>query len=118
MLAEGKARAAVAVARSLVDAFNAHDPAAMVALVTADFELYYVDADGTAEKALTGRDELSVEMTRYFAAHPDVRSKVGSAVEGPAFVAFREQIVGVSSSLAVYEVRQGLVRRAWYYPAE
>jgi hypothetical protein len=39
-------------------------------------------------------------------------------VNGPRFVSFREQIVGGKSSLAVYEVEAGLIRRVWYYPAE
>ena len=57
-------------------------------------------------------------MDTYFAARPSVRSVISGVVDGPVFVAFREQIVGGASSLAVYEVHNGLIRRAWYFPAE
>lgn len=109
---------ALAAAHALIAAFNRHDPAAMAALVTPDFELYYVDDTGQAELSVQGRDALAAEMEGYFAQRPQVRSEVSGAIDGPAFVSFREQIVGGASSIAVYEVREGLVRRAWYYPAE
>lgn len=111
------AATAVEVARSLVDAFNAQDADGMAQLVTEDFELYYFDAEGQAGLAIEGPEALRREMRGYFEAYPDVRSEVVQVVEGPVFVAFREQIVGGGSSLAVYEVQGGKVRRAWYYPA-
>jgi hypothetical protein len=57
-------------------------------------------------------------MREYFVPRPEVRSTIVGAVNGPRFVSFREQIVGGKSSLAVYEVEAGLIRRVWYYPAE
>ena len=116
----------MSAAKALVDAFNLHDPKAMAALVAPDFELYYFDDKGAAGLALEGPDQLAAEMTGYFAARPSVRSAIVDAVDGPIFVSFREQIVsaggegedGGPSSLAVYEVRDGLVQRAWYFPAE
>lgn len=109
---------ALAVATRLVEAFNQHDPAAMAALVTGDFELYYVDESGVASLGIQGAEQLAAEMTSYFAARPTVRSTISAAIDGPVFVSFREQTVGGQSSLAVYEVRDGLIRRAWYFPAE
>lgn len=109
---------ALAVATQLVEAFNQHDPAAMAALVTSDFELYYVEEGGVASLGTQGAEQLAAEMTSYFAARPTVRSTISAAIDGPVFVSFREQIVGGQSSLAVYEVRDGLIRRAWYFPAE
>ncbi len=107
-----------AVAEALVNAFNEHDAAAMAQLVTPDFELFYISDTGEAERALRGPRELVVEMESYFATQPDVRSTITDFVDGPVYVSFREQIVGGDSSLAVYEVREGLIRRVWYYPAE
>ncbi len=125
LLAQGSASAqepdttsALVVAEALVDAFNRHDPANMAALVAPDFELFYVDDDGIAELAIQGPDQLRREMVGYFASHPAVQSAITDAVDGPAFVSFREQIVGGQSSLAVYEVREGLIKRVWYFPAE
>lgn len=109
---------ALSVAEALVDAFNRHDPEAMATLVHDDFELYYVDEAGVAALAVRGPEQLVAEMTPYFAARPDVRSTIAATIDGPVYVAFREQIVGGQSSLAVYEVRDGLIKRVWYYPAE
>ena len=116
--AQAGAPTALAVATALVDAFNDHDPVAMARLVTKDFELYYFDEHGVAGRALQGPEALMAEMKGYFAARPSVRAEIVGAVDGPVFVSFREQIVGGQSALAVYEVRNGLIRRVWYYPAE
>ena len=111
-------RTALETAKKLHAAFNQHDAAAMALLVANDFELYYVDNAGAAALAVRGPEQLRKEMSGYFTHNPDVKSEMVDVVDGPAFVAFREQVVGGSSSLAVYEVRDGLVKRVWYYPAE
>ena len=109
---------ALSVAEALVDAFNQHDPDAMAALVAPDFELYYVDEEGVAGLAVSGPDQLAAEMATYFTSHPSVQSTIAAAIDGPVYTSFREQIVGGQSSLAVYEVRDGLIKRVWYFPAE
>ncbi|MCZ6507429.1 MAG: nuclear transport factor 2 family protein, partial [Acidobacteria bacterium] len=115
---QSNAPSALSVAEALVDAFNGHDPEAMAKLVTADFELYYVDDEGVAVLSVRGPEQLVAEMTPYFASRPSVRSTIAAAIDGPVYVSFREQIVGGQSSLAVYEVRDGLIKRVWYFPAE
>ena len=109
---------ALPIAEALVDAFNRHDPEEMATLVSPDFELYYVDEEGVAGLAISGPDQLAGEMETYFASHPSVQSTIAGAIDGPVYTSFREQIVGGQSSLAVYEVRDGLIKRVWYYPAE
>lgn len=112
------ATASIGVAEALVEAFNQHDAEAMALLVTRDFELYYMDESGGSSLATSGPDALRDEMTAYFTARPGVRSEIVGALPGSRFVAFREQIVGGASSIAVYEIAEGRVRRAWYFPAE
>jgi len=106
------------VAEALLVAFNEHDPETMASLVTPDFELFYFDNDGQAGLAVTGPEALRAEMTEYFASNPNVRTTMTGSITGDRFVAFREQVVGGASSLAVYEIVGSKVRRTWYYPAE
>lgn len=116
--ASQKATGVMPVAEALVQAFNRHDPEAMGALVTPDFELFYVDDSGEAALSITGRAQLVEEMTGYFAGNPTVHSIISGIIDGPRFVSFREQIVGGQSSIAVYEIHNALIKRVWYYPAE
>jgi len=109
---------ALSVAEALVDAFNQHDPDAIATVVAPNFELYYVDEEGVAGLAISGHSQLAAEMATYFTSHPSVQSIIADAIDGPVYTSFREQIVGGQSSLAVYEVRDGLIKRVWYYPAE
>jgi hypothetical protein len=63
-------------------------------------------------------------MAGYFASVRDVASVIEhTTVTGP-YVAFRERVSWTGKSgrrsqaaLGVYEVRDGLVKRVWYYPA-
>ena len=109
---------ALSTAKKLLAAFNAQDAEAMAALVTDDFELIYVDDAGKGAVALVGPEALKKEMTGYFKALPEVQSEIEGVVDGERFVSFRERIVGGQSSLAVYEIDAGKIRRVWYYPAE
>jgi len=109
---------ALSVAEELVEAFNRHDPEAMAQQVATDFELYYVDEAGASALATKGRDQLIEQMKGYFESQPSVKSTVLASIDGPVYVSFREQIVGGQSSLAVYEIRDQLIQRVWYYPAE
>lgn len=108
----------LSIVKRLIDAFNGHDAQAMAAQVSDEFELFYVAENGESELSVRGRDALAREMTAYFEAHPSVRSVVDGAIEGNVYISVRERIVGGDSSIAVYEVRDGKVRRAWYFPAE
>lgn len=106
------------VAKALLDAWNRHSPEDMAKLSSPDFELFYVGENGRAELALTGPEALRAEMGSMFERQPDIHSRMLDFIDGERFVAFREQVVGGATSIAVYEIEGMLVRRAWYYPAE
>lgn len=112
------------VVQRLFAAFNAHSPERMAELVTEDFELYYM-TDGKAVLGTQGPDALRKEMAGYFASLPTVRSKAERGTVSGSYLSFRETVswehegkTRTQFSLAVYEVRDGRIRRVWYYPAE
>ena len=114
---------ATEVARLLIEAFNRHDPAALAERVSPDFIWYNVSSDETTIE-VKGRDALRESLTKYFASTPSVRSEIDGVTQVGPFVCFRERVFWTSSkgersqqSLAVYEVHDGLITRAWYYPA-
>jgi len=95
----------------------------MAALVHEDFEYLGVDGSKVSVDAV-GREALKQSMVGYFASVRDVESVIEhTTVTGP-YVAFRERVSWTGKSgrrsqaaLGVYEVRDGLVKRVWYYPA-
>ncbi len=108
----------------LLQAFNDHDVDAMLAGVTDDIGWYYVqDAAVTVEAE--GKQALRKGMTGYFKAIPSARSAFEESMVSGAYVTVRERASWrqqeqdlSQSSLAVYQVRDGLVARVWYYPVE
>lgn len=113
-----------AVIDAQLAAFNAHDVNAMVANLAEDFAWFAVDPDMTRVQ-LRGRDEFRRSMEPYFASVPGARAEIEERLSLGRFAAVRERAywmrggVEVSqASLAVYEIRDGLIRRVWYYPAE
>lgn len=115
--AAGQSTEAAEVVQALTAAFNDHDPAAMVALVAEDVQIFYIDGQGRASLGIDGRDQFERQMREYFVDFPGVRSEIEAIIDGPVHVSIRERIQGGDASLAVYEVREGLVERAWYFPA-
>lgn len=105
-------------------AFNAGDVETMVANVAEDFVWFAVEANYT-EPRLRGREAFRTSMLQYFAAVPSARAEVEAIFPVGGFVAVRERAYWAEgsqqlsqASLAVYEVRDGLIRRVWYYPVE
>ena len=111
------------VVRALEEAFNNHDADAMAALVDEDIAWFSIAGDSVLVE-VRGREALRSGMEGYFASVPSVRSEVEEVVTTGAFVAFRERVFWegadgerTRAALGVYEVRDGLIVRAWYYPA-
>lgn len=111
--------------RANLAAFNRHDVEALVATVAPDFAWFNVDGEKLLPDS-RGRDALRKGMTAYFKSLPSVRSDFESLTVNGAYVSVKERASWQSkaglprsqSTLAVYEVRDGLILRVWYFPAE
>ncbi len=108
---------------SLLAAFNSHDPQAMAVLVKEDVQWLSI-SDSEVLIEATGREALVTSMVDYFAALPSAQSRLLSIESlGPWVTAQEEASWDVDgerrsqASVAVYEIRDGLVQRVWYYPA-
>lgn len=109
--------------RKLSEAFNQHDAALLASLVHENVTWLSLAADSAVIEA-EGRTALEEGMGSYFEALPSVRSEIEDLVVTGPFVAFRERVFWqgeagekTQASLAVYEVRDAHIRRAWYFPS-
>ena len=104
--------------------FSRRDLGGMMAGVSPDIEWYSIDGESVALE-LRGREALRDAMADYFMATPSFRSEIEDAVVSGAYVSVLERASWQGESgprsrtaIAVFEVRDGLIRRVWYYPAE
>jgi hypothetical protein len=109
--------------RKFVEAFNAHDVDAMLALASPDIAWFGVSGSTLAVEA-RGHEALRGGLTGYFQGLPSVRSGLMSlAVSGPFVTAVEKASWTVEGqdqsqcSVSVYELAGGLVRHVWYYAA-
>ena len=113
-----------AVVREYVAAFNAKDLDAMMARVSPDFVWLYVKDDSVTVGG-RGAEAFRGLLDRYFREVPDARSELLDVKALGPWVTTHDQTrwttlpsgAGGQASIAVYEVRDALVRRVWYYPA-
>lgn len=113
----------IRIVRAYLDAFNQHNIPAMAERVSPDFVWFNVTSD-RATVEVKGRDALRKTLSNYFESTPTVKSEIDGVANAGAYVSFRETATWTSllgqrsqASLAVYEVKEGLITRAWYYPA-
>jgi hypothetical protein len=109
--------------RDQLRAFNAHDPDAMILNLHESFAWFAVDSD-VMTLEMQGRGNFHSSMVEYFANVPGARADIEEIFAIGAFVTTRERAYWrqgdtemSQASLAVYEVRNGLIYRVWYYPA-
>ena len=124
--AEGSQRdtTPVAVVREYVAAFNARELDAMVALVANDL-LWTSIADDSLAEVGRGAEAFQRLLAGYFRAVPSARSELLEVGATGPWVTTHERTrwdasasgVAGQSSVVVYEVRRGLIRRVWFYPA-
>lgn len=113
----------ISVVREYVAAFNAKDLDAMMRAVASDFVWMSVSGDSLTDVG-RGVDAFRQLIAGYFRAVPSARSELSTIDATGPWVTTHERTrwdaapaeVGGQSSLVVYEVRDGLIRRAWFYP--
>lgn len=107
----------------IAKALNDGNAEALASLVSDEFEYIVITSDGAAVET-RGRQEFLASMRSYFHRYDSVKTNFEATLEAGPFVAIRETVswhrgdrFGTESSLAVYEIRDGELVRAWYYPA-
>lgn len=113
-----------ALVRDFIAAYNAHDSAAMAALVTEDVQWLSIAGDKIAVET-DGKAALVAGMDSYFESCPSCQSSLRS------LMASRDRVSAIEvatwdgkngpqeqSGMSVYEFSGSLIRRVYYFPAE
>ncbi|MBK8058820.1 MAG: nuclear transport factor 2 family protein [Gemmatimonadetes bacterium] len=114
----------ISVVREYVAAFNAKDLDAMMSVVASEFVWMSVSGDSLTDVG-RGVDAFRRMIAGYFRAVPSARSELRTIDATGPWVTTHERTrwdaspsgVGGQTSLVVYEVRDGLIRHAWFYPS-
>ncbi len=105
----------LAVVQRQLDTYNAQDIDGFAALFAEDAEIFMNIGD--AEPSLKGRDAIHASYGKIFRENPQNKSTlVGRMVQGN-FVFDHEWITGRDTEfriVAIYEVKGGLITRAWF----
>jgi hypothetical protein len=105
----------VAVVQQQLDSYNAQDIDGFTALFAENAEIFRNIGD--IEPAMKGRQAIRASYGKLFRDNPQNRSTlVGRMVQGN-FVFDHEWITGRDDEfriVAIYEVRDGLITRAWF----
>jgi hypothetical protein len=112
------------VLRAYLDAYNRHEPDAVAALLAPKVKWFSLDADKLSTDG-DGREALRTWLTSDFKSLPDVRSDFLTIEQIGAFLSVRERaswtakdgMKASQQSHSVYEIRDGLIERVWYFPS-
>jgi hypothetical protein len=110
--------------RAYLDAFNRHEPEAVAAFCAENFKWYSVAGDQITTD-IEGRAPLRDWLTGYFKSLPTVGSEFLAIEQTGPYLTVRERASWDNregkrvsqQALGLYEIRDGLIQRAWYYPA-
>jgi len=112
------------IVRAFIEAFNAHDPEAMIALCAEDIRWGYA-TQTTHDFGGRGTAQLVQEMKTYFASISAVRSEISSLAVTGDTIAMAERVywtdAGIEktqSSIAVYQLQDNRIQSVWYYPVQ
>jgi hypothetical protein len=114
----------ISVVREYVAAFNAKDLDAMMSVVASEIVWMSVSGDSLTDVG-RGVGAFRRMIAGYFRAVPSARSELSKIDATGPWVTTHERTrweaspsgVGGQTSLVVYEVRDGLIRHAWFYPS-
>jgi ketosteroid isomerase-like protein len=114
--------AAVPTVRAYFAAYNAHDVGGVLRLLHPDFVWLSLAGDSVTVEA-RGLTAIRSQLEGYFRRLPSARSEMETATALGPWVSVRERARWTNASgprsqaaMSVYEVRDGLLRRVWYYP--
>ena len=114
---------ALAVVRAYFAAYNAHDVDGVIRLLSADFTWLNLSGDSLSVE-VRGANAIRSSLVQYFQDFPSAKSEIESAAALGPWVTVRERArwqgtegPRSQAAISVYEVRAGLLRRVWYYPA-
>jgi hypothetical protein len=123
LAARTTASAEAGIVRRFVDAYNARDLEALLGLAHPDIAWLSVSGDSVSVET-RGAGPLRDAMAAHFASASATRSELEAVDANGPFVSTREVARWTSprgpraqASIAVYEVREGRVRRVWYFPS-
>lgn len=110
--------------RAYLDAFNRHEADAVAAFCAETFKWHSLEGDKASIDA-ESRTQLRDWLTGYFKSLPTVRSEFLTIDQAGPFLSVRERASWENKAgqrvsqqgFGVYEIRDGLIQRVWYYPS-
>lgn len=105
-----------------VEAFNTRDIDKMVSNLTGDFKWYFIGPD-TLVLEISGKENFRKSMESYFDSIQEVKSEIAEFTIHKNRISFKEVIhyvtssgkSGSTSAMGIYEMKEGLIYRAWYF---
>jgi len=103
-------------AQAQLDAYNARDIDAFLAAYHKDVELFRLPGD---ERFARGHDEMRSIYAKLFESAPELHCRLIARIAHERFVIDHEDVTGIPGrehlgAVAIYEVVDGLIRRAWF----
>lgn len=107
------------IVQQLVDAYNARDLEAFVAIYAPEIEIRRLPSD---EVLMQGHADLRDRYGRLFESSPDLHAEIVERIALGHFVIDKERVQGIIGqemveAIAIYEVRDDLIRRVWFIGA-
>ncbi len=108
------------VVQRQVEAYNARDVDAFLSFYAEDAVIRRLPAN---EIAWDSREAMRPRYAKRFAENPDLNCTITQRVVHGDWVVDHELVTGVKSrprarAVAIYEVREGLIRNVWFLPVE